>query len=80
MPKKKRGFAFIILGIVIVIIGLFVTYFLRIEQKKNFDKLYNSKKILTVEYGIIPPEKVFLEKNSLFKKVRNLFDIYGFLW
>lgn len=69
MPKKKRGFLFIIVGIIIVIIGLVVAYTLRLEQKKRFDELYNSKKILTVEYGIIPPEEIFLEKNALFKKI-----------
>ncbi|MBE6148948.1 MAG: hypothetical protein E7167_05665 [Firmicutes bacterium] len=69
MSKKKRGFTFIILGIVLVIVGLFIMYMLRLEQKKHFDELYNSKKILTVEYGIIPPEEIFLEKNSLFKKI-----------
>ena len=77
MPKKKRGYLFIILGIVLVIVIIIGAYLFRESQKKHFDKLYNNNKILTVEYGIVPPKKVLMEKNALFKKVEQ--DNYYFL-
>lgn len=78
MKRKKRGFIWLLLGALIIALAIFIAFMLREEQKKAFDKLYNSEMYLKVDYGIIPQEEKLRETNALFKKVKQ--DNYYYLF
>ncbi|MBE6155231.1 MAG: hypothetical protein E7164_00545 [Firmicutes bacterium] len=76
MNKSKNGKYIIIIGIigVLLLIGIFLGY--RAYLKQEFDKLYNSDKVLSISLGVIPQKDILMEKNSLFKKVNQDNNFY----
>lgn len=72
MQRKRNGFLFLFLGVILIIVAFAVFYYYRLNQKKSFDALFNKDYYLRVNYGALDNKRSKLKDKDIFFKEKDV--------